>query len=837
MSIPRIWACCANTIALGKEQKSIPFMKKQLLALVALLSTAMLSSAQNNVGIGTISPDSTAILDVKSSSKGFLIPRMTRAQRLAIQNPADGLQVFQTDTLQGIYTYFQNYQGWFIQTIQKDIGPVPHKQKFTYPNLLQKFIVPPGVKFLKITVDGAAGGGATFIDGGGNTAARPGGLGLGVSGLLTVNPGDSLIIKLGTKGNTPGAGSPGATAGETVNYTVYLPFLVGWVPSNATTVTGGGGGSTSIFLNDTIPANLLVRSIGGIGGNFPPYTWFPYQSGGSSGTITFTPGTGGGPQFIAGSVQNPAVTVGATDSASVTIEWNTPTYIITGNGSGSSQEGVTTPVANANTTGLLSFTDWNTFSNKVGGAGNTNELAFFNGTKTLASSGSLKWDNANTRLEVNNVKVNSLAGPTTQLVAADSTGKLIISGFSPSGDNMGNHTAFQTLNLNNNFISNNATKLGLKLDNNGYAAIGLDSTATGIPSPLTVNSPNGIWIASNVGAKTGDRVISGLFNGMATIGAHNNGLTAWANFKISPIGNVAIGDITPLVKLDVSGTLRATNIGIGTTTPQRAVDIRGDIAFGTWTDNIPFRRIGVMNSTTQVAGMEIENTALGGSYSQKLHFLTHHFGATFDRRLTIDEDGNVGIGTTTPANKLSVQGNANITGTLSTSGNTTIGGALSVNSITSTGVLSITPSANVTGTVTAGNFTTAGTVTAATVNATNIVSPKFKVTEIWNSVQNIPPVTNFTTSGGTVMLNIAAMAFQTTGNPATLTINVVVDGNIVTTLKGFASQNSSQIPLTANFKVITGLAAGNHTISIVPVLPTQIDGNSYISASLLELPF
>jgi trimeric autotransporter adhesin len=43
--------------------------------------------------------DATAILDVKSTGKGMLIPRMTTAQRTGITTPATGLLVFDTDTI------------------------------------------------------------------------------------------------------------------------------------------------------------------------------------------------------------------------------------------------------------------------------------------------------------------------------------------------------------------------------------------------------------------------------------------------------------------------------------------------------------------------------------------------------------------------------------------------------------------------------------------------------------------------------------------------------------------------------------------------------------------
>jgi len=48
-------------------------------------------------------PDPSAMLDVKSTTKGLLAPRMTQAQRNAIANPATGLTIFQTDVGPGLY--------------------------------------------------------------------------------------------------------------------------------------------------------------------------------------------------------------------------------------------------------------------------------------------------------------------------------------------------------------------------------------------------------------------------------------------------------------------------------------------------------------------------------------------------------------------------------------------------------------------------------------------------------------------------------------------------------------------------------------------------------------
>jgi hypothetical protein len=79
-------------------------------------STSFSFSQTVGVGVNTdgSSPDASSILDVKSSDKGILIPRMTAAQRGAIASPATGLMVYQTDATAGFYYY--NGTAW-VQAI------------------------------------------------------------------------------------------------------------------------------------------------------------------------------------------------------------------------------------------------------------------------------------------------------------------------------------------------------------------------------------------------------------------------------------------------------------------------------------------------------------------------------------------------------------------------------------------------------------------------------------------------------------------------------------------------------------------------------------------------
>ena len=80
-------------------------MKK--LTLLAITALMMVYSTMGQVAISTNNghPANSAMLDVQSIEKGLLVPRMTSAQRAAIETPATGLMVYQTDGAIGFYFY------------------------------------------------------------------------------------------------------------------------------------------------------------------------------------------------------------------------------------------------------------------------------------------------------------------------------------------------------------------------------------------------------------------------------------------------------------------------------------------------------------------------------------------------------------------------------------------------------------------------------------------------------------------------------------------------------------------------------------------------------------
>jgi uncharacterized protein (TIGR02145 family) len=80
---------------------------------VTLITVYAFTATAQSVGINATgdAPNSSAMLDVSSTTKGFLPPRLTTTEIIAIQNPADGLQVYNT-TDGKIYVYVAIAATW-----------------------------------------------------------------------------------------------------------------------------------------------------------------------------------------------------------------------------------------------------------------------------------------------------------------------------------------------------------------------------------------------------------------------------------------------------------------------------------------------------------------------------------------------------------------------------------------------------------------------------------------------------------------------------------------------------------------------------------------------------
>lgn len=85
----------------GPEGPSVPGLHGQTLRYDTVFfddwaANSFIWNNEFHVGVNTDQPDSSAVMHLVSEDKGFLPPQMTEAQRDAINNPAEGLVVFNT---------------------------------------------------------------------------------------------------------------------------------------------------------------------------------------------------------------------------------------------------------------------------------------------------------------------------------------------------------------------------------------------------------------------------------------------------------------------------------------------------------------------------------------------------------------------------------------------------------------------------------------------------------------------------------------------------------------------------------------------------------------------
>jgi hypothetical protein len=155
------------------------------------------------------SPDLSSILDVKSTAKGILIPRLTLAQRSAIAAPATGLMIYQTDNTPGFYFY--NGTAWGL--MQDQLGNHTATQNIQLKG--NKLSNTTGTTGISVSDGGAVSFNTTYISKGAPVSSK----------VFTVDSAGGILAK-----GAQGVGTIPAT-GEGVRFM--------WHPSKGSLRAGG----------------------------------------------------------------------------------------------------------------------------------------------------------------------------------------------------------------------------------------------------------------------------------------------------------------------------------------------------------------------------------------------------------------------------------------------------------------------------------------------------------------------------------------------------------------------------------------------------------------------
>jgi hypothetical protein len=309
----------------------------------------------------------------------------------------------------------------------------------------------------------------------------------------------------------------------------------------------------------------------------------------------------------------------------------------------------------------------------------------FNGTD-LTVSGAVNAGSINaTTLDLTNLEVTNIKAKdgTAAITIADSTGAVTVSSaFSTQGNTTLGDATTDTVTVNGYMGVGGAPAASTSVyvgstALSGTTQSGFHSNITGT-SAATSNilgfyaSPNTAASAFTVSNLSGFRVDSAILGAGSTItnqhGLYISNLTTGTNnYGITSL----VSSGTNKWNIYASGTAAnyfAGSVGIGTSSPSAKLDIEdlgNTVAAHIFTsDNVSGATASLVFGTTPgsrtKASINMVNSNTGNAEGD-LAFLTNS-GASLAERVRILGTGNVGIGTSSPTNTLSVTGSANVTG-------------------------------------------------------------------------------------------------------------------------------------------------------------------------------
>ncbi|GAB2956848.1 hypothetical protein GCM10027048_23880 [Hymenobacter coalescens] len=442
------------------------------LALAALLLSAGAARAQS-VGIGTAAPDAAAALDIRSTDKGLLIPRLTEAQRLGMGAglPA-GLMVFQTDGAQPGFWYY--FSGQWLSLPNQQAAAVTAENGLTKSGaavqlggaLTQPTTVAAGTQ--PLTVSAWPGTyQPTAAPDAGNAAAPAGSVNLnGASQTFTVLQ-SGLLRELRVTGDPQGT----MTGTTTVRVELQGPLPATTPQTSVTTIATTAGLTASLPSGLAVQAGQQYRLVLSRLGNSPGSLLVSYSANDAY----------SGGQSSAGAGRDLLFSVG--------VQLPSPEAPLLHAEAGRVGVGTGSPQAPLHVVGASRF--------------------------------------------------DQLAGTGTRLVTADAAGNLSTQTVASVGDNLGDHTATEPLKYN----ANDGDKLLLLRD---YGATG----------PKLAHG-SGWTLDYYAGPSNNNLGVHRFLTGTST---------GWQErLRIANNGNVGIGTSSPQQALDVNGTARAT--GFVYTTP------------------------------------------------------------------------------------------------------------------------------------------------------------------------------------------------------------------------------------------------------------------------------